>query len=172
MPTNWLTVRVELLGGGDDDRLWPRPGRIMLVGPRHTFGDLADAVNDAFGRWDLAHLWEFTLADGRRIALPDPDDDEPAEDARALPVARAVRHGAEFQYVFDLGEYWLHRCSVANTQIDRTRGAGPLPSRPVPVFGWGWLPDQYGRRWEHDDGETPVPEPPAEDDPMTTGNWP
>jgi hypothetical protein len=30
-------------------------------------------------------------------------------------------------------------------------GDGPLPGTPAPIFGWGWLPDQY-RREEPDDG--------------------
>jgi len=25
-------------------------------------------------------------------------------------------------------------------------GPGPLPEEPVPVWGWGSIPDQYGRR--------------------------
>ena len=28
-----------------------------------------------------------------------------------------------------------------------------MPGHPVPIFGWGAIPDQYGRRWEHDDLE-------------------
>jgi hypothetical protein len=28
-----------------------------------------------------------------------------------------------------------------------------VPRTPVPVWGWGSIPDQYGRRTEHDTGE-------------------
>ena len=28
---------------------------------------------------------------------------------------------------------------------------------PAPFFGWGVLPDQYGRLWAGDDGESPPP---------------
>lgn len=31
------------------------------VGPAHTFKALADAINQAFARWDLVHLHEFSL---------------------------------------------------------------------------------------------------------------
>lgn len=48
-------------------RLKPSPGRVFIVGPSHSFSGLADAINQAFARWDLAHLHEFELADGRRI---------------------------------------------------------------------------------------------------------
>jgi len=34
---------------------------------------------------------------------------------------------------------------------------GIIPDRPLPWFGWGDIPDQYGRRWNGDDGETPPP---------------
>ena len=64
MARTWLSVTVELLGGRGEE-LWPWPGRVFAVGRSHTFMDLADAVNDAFARWDRAHLSVFTLADGR-----------------------------------------------------------------------------------------------------------
>ena len=46
-------------------------GRVLMVGPPHTFADLADAVNAAFARCDLAHLHAFRLSDGRRIGYAD-----------------------------------------------------------------------------------------------------
>lgn len=39
------------------------------------------------------------------------------------------------------------------------------PDRPMPYWGWGVLPDPYGRLWDGDDGESPVPAPP-------TAQWP
>jgi hypothetical protein len=35
-----------------------------------------------------------------------------------------------------------------------------VPDRPLPYFGWGAIPDQYGRGWGADDGETPLPPDP------------
>ncbi|MFN8160707.1 MAG: hypothetical protein U0R52_06655 [Solirubrobacterales bacterium] len=66
MARTWLQIRVELVGGLGAD-LDPPPGRTMIVGPSHTFAQLADSINTAFARWDLSHLNEFRLADGRRI---------------------------------------------------------------------------------------------------------
>ena len=63
MARTWLSVTVELLGGRGEE-LWPWPGRTFAVGPSHTFRDLAEAVNDAFGRWDRCHRSMFTLANG------------------------------------------------------------------------------------------------------------
>ncbi len=30
----------------------------------------------------------------------------------------------------------------------------------MPYWGWGVIPDQYGRTWDGDDGETPPPSDP------------
>ncbi|EID79896.1 MULTISPECIES: hypothetical protein [Rhodococcus] len=50
----------------------PSSGNVVAVGPSHTFMDLANAVNDAFGRWDRSHLSMFTLADGRVVTDTEP----------------------------------------------------------------------------------------------------
>jgi hypothetical protein len=170
MPKNWLLVRVELLAGAPVGTLWPPPARVLLVGPRHTFADLAEAVEGAFARWDRAHLWEFTLADGRRIAPPDPD--EPAEDAGRLTVRDNVDQDAAFRYLFDLGDEWVHRCTVVDAHVDPVDVWGGAPERPTSVDGWGSLPDQYGRLWETDDGDSDEPPPPAAADPMLSHDWP
>jgi len=39
-----------------------------------------------------------------------------------------------------------------------------VPAVPLPSFGWGDMPDQYGRRWDADDGEGLVPEDPGRPD--------
>ena len=129
----------------------PSPGRVFIVGPSHTFLGLAEAVNTAFARWDLSHLHEFELADGRRIGFVDPepfeDDEVVVEDQGAVKVADAVRPGDEFGFVFDFGDRWEHRCRVQAEKADPREewGSGPLPKQPVAVWGWGLIPDQYGR---------------------------
>jgi Plasmid pRiA4b ORF-3-like protein len=119
----------------------------MLVGPSHTFGQFADAINAAFARWDLSHLHEFELADGRRIVYPSDDyaPDLAWEDQAQLKMARELKPGDEFEFVFDFGDDWRHRCRVLEEQVDPEDECGPIPDRPVPIWGWGWIPDQYGR---------------------------
>ncbi len=85
MARNWMAIRVELEGGRGIE-CQPRPGRVLLVGPRHTFADLATAIDTAFGRWDLAHLHESHRSrSGGWGWIPDQygrhteDDDEEAE---------------------------------------------------------------------------------------------
>lgn len=83
MARTWLSIAVELLGGRDEI-MWPRPGRIFAVGPSHTFAHLGDAINVAFARWDMAHLSEFSLADG--TVITDLNFNEgPAESIRGPP---------------------------------------------------------------------------------------
>ncbi|MEN0134589.1 MAG: UPF0158 family protein [Rhodococcus sp. (in: high G+C Gram-positive bacteria)] len=180
MARTWLSVTVELLGGRGED-LWPWPGRVFAVGPSHTFMDLAEAVNDAFARWDRSHLSMFTLADGRVVT----DAETGAERAGSLggpvtepvdiesaKVARLLVPGAEFQFTFDLGDDWTHRCVVGDDKIDPVTVLGIAPRKPLPYWGWGSIPDQYGRRWAGDDGQSPVPSRPAQRHPMMLHAWP
>ena len=137
---------MELLGGGGVT-CDPPPGRVFIVGPSHSFADFAEAIDAAFARWDLSHLHEFELADERLIGFPD-DSFEPDVvwlDHAQLKVAREVKPGDEFSYVFDLGDNWRHRCVVEPEKADPAEEYGEIPARPVAIWGWGWIPDQYGR---------------------------
>ncbi len=31
---------------------------------------------------------------------------------------------------------------------------GVIPEKPLPFWGWGAIPDQYGRDWDGDDGDS------------------
>lgn len=180
MARTWLSVSVELLGGRGEE-LWPRPGRTFAVGPSHTFADLAQAINSAFARWDLAHLSMFTLADGSVVT-----DRESAGEFTASPfgpimlsldlesakVAKSLQRGAEFRFVFDLGDDWTHRCVVEEQKVDPLEVLGIRPNAPLAYWGWGSMPDQYGRRWADDDGEGDTPSRPRTMHPMLMPGWP
>ena len=175
MAHTWWTIRIDLVGGRGDD-LWPRPGRILVAHPGHTFRELATACNDAFARWDVGHLHQFTLADGRRIE-PGPVDAEDAEEGVLDDAATTIQRltlGEQFAFVFDLGDRWTHLCTVGEELIDVREVIGHTPTRPLPIFGWGDIPDQYGRRWDADDGSAsppPAPEPPTADLPPLLAGW-
>lgn len=173
-------MTVELLGGRGEE-LWPWPGRVFAVGPSHTFMNLADSINGAFARWDRSHLSVFTLADGRVVAdletgagmaesiggpIRTPLDIDTAK------VARVVEPGAEFQFTFDLGDIWTHRCVVGEEKVDPLEVLGVRPDAPLPYWGWGSIPDQYGRRWAGDDGESVPPRRPDRPHPMLVHAWP
>ena len=98
---------------------------------------LAEAIDDAFTRWDRAHPCQFDLADGARIALPDPDFDEPGEtlDYRRLRLSR-LEADEQFVYAFDLGDDWAHLCTVGPRRIDPAETLGIVPTAPLPYWGW------------------------------------
>lgn len=118
----------------------------MLVGPGHSFAHLADAINTAFARWDRSHLHLFELPDGRKVGFAEVDDNELGWlDHEKLNVARELRPGDEFSFVFDLGDNWRHRCRVLAEKADPLEELGIVPDTPLSSWGWGWIPDQYGR---------------------------
>jgi hypothetical protein len=162
----WLSIQVDLVSGRGE-RYWPRPGRIFAAARSHSFSQLADAINAAFARWDLAHLYQFVLTDGRRIGQPEFNDfDE--EDEELIDGDRTklstLKPGEQFLYEFDFGDSWLHLCTVAQAPIDPATELGVKPTEPLPYWGWGVIPDQYGRRWAEDDGEQEVPPNPGTSD--------
>lgn len=180
MARTWLSITVELLGGKGED-LWPTPGRTFAVGPAHTFMDFADAINTAFARWDMAHLSEFTLPDGTTVAYPEfalefmEGGFGPVSrllDIDRAKVAAHVKLGDEFRFVFDLGDDWVHHCTAHQFKIDPVDTLGIRPKTPLPYWGWGDLPDQYGRRWTDDDGESEPAPRPDQPHPMRDGRWP
>jgi len=133
----WLSIRVDLIEG-HGERYWPRPGRIFAAVRSHTFKQLAEAIDDAFARWDRSHLQEFTLANQIRLCLPDPDweiEGEVTEDHRRVRLSR-LRPGEQFVYVFDLGDDWAHLCTVGPRRIDPVEALGIQPGKPLPYFGW------------------------------------
>ncbi len=150
MSNNWLAIRVELLRGRGTE-LDPPPGRVILVGPKHTFAQLADAINLAFARWDVSHLHAFELDDGRQIGIPEDDSDSEFDNEVATTVSSSVTKGDRFSYVFDFGDDWTHECVVERDHVDPVEEYGEDPASPVPIWGWGSIPDQYGR--ETSDGE-------------------
>lgn len=53
--------------------------------------------------------------------------------------------GEVFDYEFDFGDSWEHRCTVLETGVVPEDAYGVRPKGPVAVWGWGMIPDQYGR---------------------------
>ncbi|HEX9416240.1 MAG TPA: hypothetical protein VF895_05990 [Gaiellaceae bacterium] len=122
--------------------LRPRP----IASPSHTLAELSEAIDLAFGRWDLSHLHQFELGDGRRAMLEGDKLDPDVLDTTITPlVTLGLGPGSAFEYVFDLGDRWRHHCEVRATDLDPAEEYGDSPDRPVPIWGWGWIPDQYGR---------------------------
>jgi hypothetical protein len=79
--------------------------------------------------------------------------------------------GEQFVYEFDFGDGWTHLCTVGSVRIDPEAERGIVPGGPLPYWGWGTIPDQYGRRWADDDGEHDEPANPGLSDPPPLQPW-
>jgi hypothetical protein len=138
---DWYVIRVELQSGRGEI-FDPPPGRDFLVSPQHSFRQFADAINQSFARWDLGHLYLFRLADGSTIGTPFEDSSDRAA-ARTKIGRREL--GEAFDYEFDFGDSWEHRCTVLDSGVDPEDLFGVRPKGPAVTWGWGAIPDQYGR---------------------------
>jgi len=132
MPEGWYVIRVELLSGRGQD-LTPPPGRDLLVSPNHTFRQLAELINASFARWDLRHLYVFRMADGTEIGGSFADEE--VRDAARTRIARRATDEA-FEFEFDFGDSWLHRCTVLSDGND-----------PADEYGVSCLPSRSRLRW-------------------------
>jgi hypothetical protein len=166
----WLSIRVELIEGRGE-HFWPRPGRMFAAASSHTFAQLATAIDAAFARWDRSHLHEFELVDGTKLGMPDPDFEESRIDDTHSKLSR-LRKGEQFAYEFDFGDGWTHLCTVVQAGLDPLDTLGSVPEVPLPYFGWGNIPDQYGREWADRDEESPTPmDPELADLPPLRPGW-
>ena len=96
--------------------------------PVGDFEQFAQAVDDAFGRWDRSHLHEFTLAHGTAISPArrwDGNEQEGSIDGSKARLSR-LRCGERFAYVFDLGDMWAHYCTVAAGLADPMETLGVI----------------------------------------------
>ncbi len=138
---DWYLIRVELISGRAED-FEPPPGRDILISPQHTFRQFAEAINSAFARWDLGHLYMFRLAAGTAIGIA--LEELPHREAARTKIGQRDE-GEIFEYEFDFGDGSLHRCTVLEVEVDPEDVYGVRPKGPVAVWGWGRIPDQYGR---------------------------
>lgn len=124
------------------------PGRVFAVPGSSALWELAQAIDISFGRWDFSHEREFTVKGKDLNAGPfERGADRLTLDSLDLVVEEV------FTYVFDLGDVWEHTCLVRNAAADLPgQWDSWKPAMPTPVFGWGSMPDQYGRESMSDDG--------------------
>ena len=99
-PGSPTTAAHRLCSRGD---YWPRPGRIFAAARSHSFRELAEAIATAFARWDRAHLYQFVLADGRRISQPEFDHFDLGFIDGDRTRLGTLTLGEQFLYEFDFG---------------------------------------------------------------------
>jgi hypothetical protein len=54
----------------------------------------------------------------------------------------------------------LDHATGDQNRVDPLETLGIIPVGPLPCRGWGDIPDQYGRRWDGDDGSSRMPKTP------------
>ena len=140
--------------------------------PLAHLAQLATAIDDAFARWDRAHLHECEVGDalltGPIIWDEVPEHAQPSDQVRLSRLGL----GDQFVYTFDLGDDWTHLCTVGPARIDPDEALGIVPDTPLPYWGWGAIPDQYGREFDGDDGETDLgADPDFTDLPALRPHW-
>ena len=144
----WMVLRVVLQRQAGEDLPDP-PGRDLLVNRTHSFADLAAGIDRAFARWDRSHLHEFRFPDGRVIGMAETDEfgehEEELDDRTETLGAAGLTVGDSFDYLFDFGDGWEHTCALLRDGVDPRAEFGGMPADIVPIFGWGSIPDQYGR---------------------------
>jgi hypothetical protein len=142
---SWLVIRAELVRGAGDE-FEPPPGRDFLTSSAFSLFELAVGIDTAFGRWDRGHLHLFRFPDGAEYVLGGAEEGDDATDTQSMYIGELrLKPGATFEYVFDLGDEWVHRCQILAVDVDPDVEFGDEPIGPVPLFGWGNIPDQYGR---------------------------
>lgn len=112
----------------------------MLVPPTATFDDFGLGVDLALGRWEVTRPRSFRTGWHGRHERRGAGTGDLAPD-RTLH--GSVAKGSRFEYLFDDDEKWIHECVVEEFVARReTEGRPPIP---VPLLGWGSVPDQFGR---------------------------
>ena len=80
-----------------------------VLAPEHcTLADLHLIIQAAMG-WTDAHLHEFTSRDGTMYGHPRIDELDFADEAGALIGEVLCEPGEALRYVYDFGDYWVHR---------------------------------------------------------------
>ena len=127
----------------------------MLVPPTATFADLGLGVDLAFGRWDVTRRRSFRAGwRGRHERRGSGKGDLPPERI----VHGSMSRGMRFEYLFDDDEKWVHEC-VVEELVARREPVDRAPI-PVPILGWGTIPDQFGRQ-RPEDVDLPTPRSPG-----------
>jgi hypothetical protein len=111
----------------------------MVVPPSATLDQFGLAVDIAFGRWDTMRDRSFT----RRTMGRETQRRRDRHLSPELVLAETLRVGERFIYVFDSDRGWTHDCFVEEA-LDAS-DTTDLSQIPVPLVGWGTLPDQDGR---------------------------
>ena len=107
-----------------------------VLAPEHcTLADLHLIIQAAMG-WTDAHLYEFTSRDGTMYGDPRIDELDFVDEAGALIGEVLCEPGEALRYVYDFGDYWVHRVELATIR------ACDGPAEPSCIGGRGACPPE------------------------------
>jgi hypothetical protein len=90
--------------------------RLRLAGSL-TLRELHHVLQIAFG-WDDTHTHEFHIGDARYgMGFPGMSDLEAIPDEREFKLGPLLRGVASFEYVYDLGDDWIHELAVKQVPL-------------------------------------------------------
>ena len=127
-----LRLKVTLFGV-EDPKVW----REITIPDNYTFEELHFVIQMAFG-WENCHLYEFSDALIREknnlyaksfsitmtdFQLNEVKDVDFYDSSNVLVTDRLKKKGDKISYVYDLGDYWVHKIECLGTEDSRARGA-------------------------------------------------
>jgi len=93
----------------------PKIWRQLRVPGDLTLAGLHQVLQAAFG-WKNSHLHEFEVGK-QRYGVPDPDAAREIEDEADITIAHVLPYkSSTMQYVYDIGDSWIHNISVARIE--------------------------------------------------------
>lgn len=104
----------------------PRIWRRFVVPSTITLDRLHDVIQIVMG-WTDTHLHEFVIKDKHYTDLSESEEYEKREEEGLCRLRSLVdRSGAEFTYIYDFGDNWVHRLKVEKTDMDDDEEWGDL----------------------------------------------
>lgn len=115
-----IQLNIELEG------ITPRIWRRFVVPSNITLDRLHDVIQIVMG-WTDTHLHEFVIKDNRYTDLSESEENGKREEEGLCRLRSLVdRSGAEFTYIYDFGDDWVHRLKVEKTNMDDDEEWGNL----------------------------------------------
>lgn len=112
---------------------------------KHTFGDLHNAIQEAF-EFDNDHLYAFYMGGNRRtgkaIYCEYADHEDLIAETTTIESLNLYQ-GERFLYLFDFGDEWEF-----NVEIVELDNEAPVPLKPMIIESKGKSPEQYRGGWE------------------------
>lgn len=110
---------------------------------KHTFGDLHNAIQDAF-EFDNDHLYAFYMEgkrSGKAIYCQYADREGLIAETTTIESLNLYK-GERFIYLFDFGDEWEF-----NVELLEINEETPIPLKPMIIESKGKSPEQYRGGW-------------------------